>query len=58
LNPDLPADAEAIKELYALWDPVYPFLAEHFGEIYGRKDGSVIEMGPFVEPFLRWRKKG
>jgi len=58
LNPDLPADAEAIKELYALWDPVYPFLAEHFGEIYGRKDGSVIEIGPFCGTVFTMAKEG
>ena len=58
LNPDYLADAEAIKELYALWDPVYPFLAEHFGEIYGRKDGRVIEMGPFCGTVFAMVKKG
>ena len=44
MNPDSLA---AIKELYFLWDPVYPFLSKHFGEIYGRRDGMVIEIGPF-----------
>ena len=58
LNPDYLADAEAIKELYALWDPVYPFLAEHFGEIYGRKDGRVIEMGPFCGTVFAMVKEG
>jgi len=58
LNPDLLADAEAIKELHVLWDPVYPFLAEHFGEIYGRKDGMVIEMGPFCGTVFAMAKVG
>jgi hypothetical protein len=58
LSPDSLADAEAIKELYVLWDPVYPFLAEHFGEIYGRKDGRVIEMGPFCGTVFAMVEKG
>ena len=44
MNPDALA---AIKELYFLWDPVYPFLSRQFGEIYGRRDGTVVEIGPF-----------
>jgi len=58
LNPDLLADAEAIKELYALWDPVYPFLAEHFAAIYGRKDGRIIEVGPFCGTVFAMAKEG
>jgi hypothetical protein len=58
LNPGLLADAEAIKELYFLWSPVYPFLAGHFTEIYGRKDGMVIEMGPFCGTVFAMVKEG
>jgi len=36
-----------IQEIDELWEPVYPFLAEHIAEVYGRKDGSVLEIGPF-----------
>ena len=38
---------EPVKELYNLWQPVYPFLAEHIRECYNRNDGSVADIGPF-----------
>jgi hypothetical protein len=36
-----------IKELYRLWEPVYPHLAQHVKTVYGRADGTVLEIGPF-----------
>jgi len=36
-----------IREINRLWDPIYPYLARHIHEIYGREDGKVLEMGPF-----------
>jgi len=36
-----------IGEIDELWEPVYPFLAKHISESYGRKDGVILEMGPF-----------
>lgn len=36
-----------IEEINRLWDPVYPFLAQHIQELYGRQDGNVLEIGPF-----------
>ncbi len=35
-----------IQEIDELWEPVYPFLAKHIVELYGRKDGVILE-GPF-----------
>lgn len=58
MNPNLLIDIEAIKELYALWNPVYPFIARYFGEIYGRKDGMVIEIGPFCGTVFAMAKEG
>jgi hypothetical protein len=58
LNPGLLVNADAIKELHFLWDSVYPFLAEHFAEIYGRKNGMVIEMGPFCGTVFAMMKEG
>ncbi len=55
MNPDLLA---AIKELYFLWDPVHPFLSRYFGEIYGRRDGAVVEMGPFCGTVFSLAKEG
>ncbi|MCX5804727.1 MAG: hypothetical protein NT010_01485 [Proteobacteria bacterium] len=40
-------DLAPIKELYDLWNPVYPYLTRHIGEIYGREGGDILEMGPF-----------
>jgi len=36
-----------IHEINELWEPVYPFLAKHIGESYGRQDGAGLEIGPF-----------
>jgi len=36
-----------IIELYRLWLPVRPYLSRQVGELYGRNDGNVLEIGPF-----------
>jgi hypothetical protein len=36
-----------IRDINTLWEPVYPHLARHIGEVYGRRAGSVLEVGPF-----------
>ena len=36
-----------IEEINRLWEPVYPFLAQHIHELYGRQDGNILEIGPF-----------
>ena len=36
-----------ITELNSLWTPIRPYLARQIGELYGRTDGSVVEIGPF-----------
>ncbi len=36
-----------IQEINLLWKPVYPHLARYIAEIYGRRDGDVLEIGPF-----------
>jgi len=36
-----------IEELNLLWEPVRPYLARQIAEIYGRRDGQVLEIGPF-----------
>ena len=41
------ADLNLIQEIDILWGPVYPYLAQEIRERYGRKDGSVLEIGPF-----------
>ncbi|MGQ9647203.1 MAG: methyltransferase domain-containing protein [Thermodesulfobacteriota bacterium] len=41
------AQLEFIQEIDQLWDPVYPYLARHISELYGRRDGDLVEIGPF-----------
>ena len=36
-----------IEELNLLWEPVRPYLARQIEEIYGRRDGHILEIGPF-----------
>jgi len=36
-----------IEELNLLWEPVRPYLARQIEELYGRRDGHILEMGPF-----------
>jgi hypothetical protein len=40
-------DKLALIELSNLWEPVRPYLARQVSDLYGRKDGNVIEIGPF-----------
>ncbi len=36
-----------IEELNLLWEPIRPYLARQIEELYGRRDGQILEMGPF-----------
>jgi len=36
-----------IQEINELWELVYPHLAKHISGAYGRKDGVILEVGPF-----------
>jgi hypothetical protein len=36
-----------IKELNLLWEPIRPYLARQIEELYGRRDGHILEIGPF-----------
>jgi hypothetical protein len=36
-----------IEELNLLWEPIRPFLARQIEELYGRRDGNILEIGPF-----------
>jgi hypothetical protein len=40
-------DLNLVQEIDLLWEPVYPHLARQIQELYGRRDGSVLEIGPF-----------
>ena len=51
------AELELIKEIDQLWEPVYPYLARHIEELYGRREGRVLEIGPFVGVIFSLMKK-
>ena len=51
-------DLQLFIELYRLWEPVYPHLAKDIGELYGRVDGNVLEMGPFCGAIFALEKDG
>jgi len=36
-----------IEELNLLWEPIQPYLARQIEELYGRRDGHILEIGPF-----------
>jgi len=38
---------DLIEELNLLWEPIQPFLARQVEELYGRRDGNILEIGPF-----------
>jgi len=38
---------DLIQEIDQLWNPLYPYLARHISELYGRTDGNIVEIGPF-----------
>ncbi len=40
-------EKDPIVELNRLWEPVRPYLAEQVSELYSRRDGHVLEVGPF-----------
>lgn len=51
-------DLRSFIELYHLWGPVYPYLARDIGELYGRTDGNVLEVGPFCGAIFALRRAG
>ncbi|MFB3884477.1 MAG: hypothetical protein ACE144_04565 [Thermodesulfobacteriota bacterium] len=36
-----------IEELNLLWEPIRPYLASQIEELYDRRDGHILEIGPF-----------
>jgi hypothetical protein len=40
-------DKNQVMELNCLWQPVRRYLAQYVSDLYGRKDGHVLEAGPF-----------
>jgi hypothetical protein len=53
-----PEDVKLIQEIDQLWEPVYPYLANHIQEVYGRKGGVILEIGPFCGVILALMAQG
>jgi hypothetical protein len=53
-----PADLELIKQINRLWKPVYPHLGRQIQELYGRRNGEVLEIGPFSGVIFSLMKDG
>jgi hypothetical protein len=53
-----PADLELIRQINRLWKPVYPHLGRQIQELYGRRDGKVLEIGPFSGVIFSLMKDG
>jgi SAM-dependent methyltransferase len=51
-------DLRHFIELYHLWQPVYPHLVRYIGELYGRADGNVLEVGPFCGTIFELHRTG
>jgi hypothetical protein len=58
IQPLQPEDVKLIQEINKLWKPVYPFLANHIQEVYGRKGGIILEIGPFCGVILALVEQG
>lgn len=41
-------DLRLLKDVNELWTRIYPYLADQVMEYYGRSDGDILELGPFV----------
>jgi hypothetical protein len=52
-----PIDLNPIQEIYHLWEPVYPYLSQQILELYNRKDGTILEIGPFSGLIFNLQKR-
>jgi hypothetical protein len=52
-----PVNLHPIQEIYHLWEPVYPYLNQQILELYNRKDGNILEIGPFSGVIFDLQKK-
>ena len=52
-----PVNLNPIQEIYHLWEPVYPYLSQQILELYNRKDGTILEIGPFSGVIFNLQKR-
>jgi probable selenium-dependent hydroxylase accessory protein YqeC len=41
-------DPRIVKKINRLWDAIYPYLSRFIADLYGSKEGDVLELGPFA----------
>ena len=46
-----------IQEIDLLWEPVYPYLARQVHECYDRREGNILEIGPFCGVIFSLQEK-
>ena len=49
---------DLIRDIDLLWEPVYPYLARAIGEYYGRREGTLLEIGPFCGVIFELARQG
>jgi hypothetical protein len=52
-----PINLNPIQEIHHLWEPVYPYLSQQIFELYNRKDGNILEIGPFSGVIFNLQKR-
>ena len=52
-----PINLNPVKEIYHLWEPVYPYLGQQIHEFYNRQDGNILEIGPFSGVIFNLQKR-
>ncbi len=52
-----PLDLNATVEINNLWKSVYPYLSQQICEFYNRKDGNILEIGPFSGVIFDLKKR-
>jgi hypothetical protein len=53
-----PVSLDLFKEINLLWEPVYPYLARAIREDYGRREGTLVEIGPFCGVIFELGRQG
>ena len=47
-----------VRDINTLWKDVYPYLARHIIDVYGRRGGAVMEVGPFCGVIHELNRQG
>ena len=57
LIPMEPINLNPIQEIHHLWESVYPYLSQQILEFYHRKNGNILEIGPFSGVIFNLQKR-